>query len=101
LTSSSRRGFVIDTSAAVAVILGEAGSDELMAHLEAATVRLLSTAARAELGIVIETRVWPRGQDIVERFLRGAKIEIVAVDADLAEGAMRAWRRYGSGAESW
>ena len=67
---SSHSGFVIDTSAAVAVILGEAGSNELIAHLEAATVRLLSTATRVELGIVIEARLWPRGQDVVERFLR-------------------------------
>ena len=94
---SSHSGFVIDTSAAVAVILGEAGSNELIAHLEAATVRLLSTATRVELGIVIEARLWPRGQDVIERFLRDAKIEIVAVDADLAERAMRAWRQYGKG----
>ena len=97
MTISPRRGFVVDTSAAVAVILGEAGSDELIALLEAATVRLLSTANRVELSIVIEARLWPRGQDVVERFLGDAKIEIVAVDADLAERAMRAWRRYGKG----
>jgi ribonuclease VapC len=97
LTTSPRRGFVIDTSAAVAVILGEAGSDEIVACLEAATVRLLSTASRVELGIVIEARLWPRGQDVVERFLRDAKIELVAVEADLAERAMRAWRRYSKG----
>lgn len=49
------------------------------------------------MGIVIEARLWPRGQDVIERFLGDAKIEIVAVDADLAERAMRAWRRYGKG----
>ncbi len=79
------------------MILGEAGRDELIAYLETATVRLLSAATRVELGIVIEARLWPRGQDVVERFLRDAKIEIVAVDADLAERAVRAWRRYGKG----
>ena len=79
------------------MILGETGSDELIAHLASSTVRLLSTASRVELGIVIEARLWPRGQDVVERFLRDAKIEIVAVDVDLTERAMRAWRRYGKG----
>ena len=53
----SHSGFVIDTSAAVAVILGETGSDELIAHLASSTVRLLSTASRVELGIVIEARL--------------------------------------------
>src|SRR5215467_8991426 len=88
---------VVDTSAAVAVILGEPGGDELAACLEGALVRLMLTAIRVELGIVIEARLWPRGQDVVDRFLRDAKIEIVAVDADLAERAIRGWRRYGRG----
>jgi uncharacterized protein with PIN domain len=47
----------------------------------------------SELGIVIEARLWPAGQDIVDRFLRDAKVDIVPVDADLAARAMSGWRR--------
>jgi ribonuclease VapC len=97
LTQAAQRGLVVDTSAAVAVILGENGSDDLLAHLERATVRQMAAATRVELGIVIEARLWPFGRDVVERFLRDARIEIVPVDGDLAERAMSSWRRYGKG----
>lgn len=88
---------VVDTSAAVAVILGEPGSEELAACLEDAVARWMPAAIRVELGIVIEARLWPAGQDVVDRFLRDAKIDIVPVDADLAARAMSGWRRYGKG----
>jgi ribonuclease VapC len=97
LTELTRTSLVVDTSAAVAIILGEPGSDELAAHLEEAMARLMPAAIRVELGIVIEARLWPAGQDIVDRFLRDAKVDIVAVDADLAARAMSGWRRYGKG----
>jgi ribonuclease VapC len=97
LTESARRGLVVDTSAAVAVILGEPGSEELAVYLENALTRLMPAAIRVELGIVIEARLWPAGQDVVDRFLRDAKIDIVPVDADLAARAMSGWRRYGKG----
>lgn len=89
--------FVVDTSAAVAIILGEQGSEELAVHLESALARLMPAAIRVELGIVIEARLGSAGQDVVERFLRDASIDIVPVDADLAARAMSGWRRYGKG----
>jgi ribonuclease VapC len=97
LTVPARGSLVVDTSAVVAIILGEPRSEELSAHLENAIARLMSAAIRVELGIVIEARFWPAGQDIVDRFLRDANIDIVPVDADLAARAMSGWRRYGKG----
>jgi ribonuclease VapC len=97
LTDPARRSLVVNTSAAVAVILGEPGSDELAARLEDALARVMPAAIRVELGIVIEARLWPAGQDVVDRFLRDAKIDVVPVDADLAARAMSGWRRYGKG----
>jgi ribonuclease VapC len=97
LTESARGSFVVDTSAAVAIILGEPGSEELALHLENAVARLMPAAIRVELGIVIEARLWPAGQDVVDRLLRDAKIDVVPVDADLAARAMSGWRRYGKG----
>lgn len=97
MTAPGRRGLVVDTSAAVAVILDEPGFDELVGYLEDSLARLMPAAIRVELGIVIEARLWPAGQDAVDRFLRDAKIDIVPVDADLAARAMSGWRRYGKG----
>jgi ribonuclease VapC len=81
----------------VAIILGEPGSEELAVYLEDALTRLMPAAIRVELGIVIEARLWPVGQDVVSRFLRDAKVDIVPVDADLAARALSGWRRYGKG----
>lgn len=97
MTERPPRGLVVDTSAAVAIIFGEPGGDQLAHHLEKAIARLMPAAVRVELGIVIEARLWPGGQDIVDRFLRDANIEIVPVDADLAARAMSGWRRFGEG----
>ncbi len=97
MTEPSGTSLVVDTSAAIAVITGEPGSEDLAACLENAAVRLMPTAIRLELGIVIEARLWPAGQDVVDRFVRDAKIELVSVDADLAARAMSGWRRYGKG----
>lgn len=88
---------VVDTSAAVAILVAEPGSDALIAGIEDAVARFMSAASRVELGIVIEARLGPAGADVVSRFLRDAEIEIVDVDADLAERALGAWRRYGKG----
>ena len=54
MTQPTQKSLVVDTSDAVAVILGEPGSEELAAYLEDALVRLMSAAMRVELGIVIE-----------------------------------------------
>ena len=97
MTEPARGSLVVDTSAAVAVILGELGGEELAAHLENALSRLMPAAIRVELGIVIEARLWPAGQDVVDRFHRDAKLDIVPVDADMAARAMSGWRRYGKG----
>lgn len=97
MTDPARGSLVVDTSAAVAIVLGEPGSEELAVYLENALARLMSAAIRVELGIVLEARLWPAGQDVVDRLLRDAKIDIVPVDADLAARAMSGWRRYGKG----
>jgi ribonuclease VapC len=91
------RSLVVDTSAAVTVIRGEPGADDLAGYLEGSLVRLMSAATRVELGIVIEARLGPAGQDVVARFLRDAKVDVVTLSVEQAERAVSAWRRYGKG----
>ncbi len=97
MTDPGPRAVVVDTSAAVAIILAEPGNGELLACLGAAAVRVMSAATHVELGIVIEARSGPLGADVVTRFMRDAGIEIVDVDAEIADRAVGAWRRYGKG----
>ena len=67
-----------------------------LADVSAARQNARELAAET-LDIVVEARLWPAGQDVVDRFLRDAKIDIVSVDARLAARAMSGWRPYGKG----
>lgn len=97
MTAPAARAVIVDTSAAVAVVLSEPGSDDLVCYLDSAATRLMSATSRVELGIVIEARLGPAGADAISRFLRDAGIEVVDVDIDAADRALSAWRRYGVG----
>jgi ribonuclease VapC len=97
MTAQATRAVVVDTSAAVAILLGESGNDDLVHSLETATARLMSAANRVELGMVIEARLGPAGVDAISRLLRDANIKVVDVDIDAADRALSAWRRYGKG----
>jgi len=97
VTLPTSAGLVVDTSAVVALLQAEDGSDALLDRLDRPGRRLMSAAIRVEPGIVVEARFGPPGQDVVDRFVRDAEIEVVAVDADMADRALQAWLRYGKG----
>ena len=87
---------VVDTSALVAVLLGEPGADLIERKLlESRTV--ISAANRVELGIVIEAKTGPAGTQLLEELLERVKVEVVAIDGELARDAIVGWRRFGKG----
>lgn len=88
---------VVDTSAAVAILTGEPGGEELAEAFGTATPRVMSAATLVELGIVLEARLGPAGNGIVERFLRDGAVDVVAVERDHADRAIEGWRRFGKG----
>jgi ribonuclease VapC len=90
-------GLVVDTSAIMAILLNEPGNAQLIDHLEAASPCLMSAATRVELGIVAEARLGPRAGDLLHRILRDTAVTIADVDADAADRALSAWRRFGKG----
>ncbi|MEQ8718100.1 MAG: type II toxin-antitoxin system VapC family toxin [Acidimicrobiales bacterium] len=87
---------VVDTSAIVAVLFDEDGGREFE-HLLLAEHCVMSAAARVELGIVIEAKTGSAGTQLLEELLGRIAIEIVPVDAEFAEEAIVAWRRFGKG----
>lgn len=97
MTEPFSEPLVVDTSAAVAVILAERGSDWLLVALDEAPARFMSAASKLELGLVVEARLGAGGSDVVVRFLRDARIEVVDVAEADADRALEAWRRYGKG----
>lgn len=87
---------VVDTSALVAILAREPGHVWLSNQLAEASERLISAPTVVELGIVLEARV-PNSMGIAHRLVRDARITIIDFDAELAERAVDAWRRFGKG----
>jgi len=88
---------VIDTSAIVAIALNEADAALIEGRIADDPVRLISAATVLEATIVIEARLGDAGGREFDLWLLKIAAEIVAVDAEQAEAARRAWRRYGKG----
>ncbi|WP_026922299.1 type II toxin-antitoxin system VapC family toxin [Glycomyces arizonensis] len=89
--------FVVDTSAAVAVLSDEPGAEWLADMLAQATAAVMPAATYLELGMVLESRFGLLGTGAAARFVRDAEIEIVDVTAGAAERALEGWRRFGKG----
>ena len=89
-------GVVVDTSALVAIMLGEADREWILDRLHTAERRVIAAPTVVELGIVLEARA-PAAAGIAKRVVRDARIDVESFDADLAERAVDAWRRFGKG----
>jgi len=88
---------VIDTSALVAILLGEAEAPRFAEAIEAAPSRLLSAANLLEASMVVETCKGEAAGRELDLLIYRAGIEIIPVDQEQAEIAREAWRRFGKG----
>lgn len=87
---------VVDTSAIVAVLLEEPGSEAIERELLQGPC-VMSAATRVELGIVVEARAGAAGTQLLEELLARIDIQIAPVDEDQARDALVCWRRFGKG----
>jgi ribonuclease VapC len=88
---------VIDTSALAAIFFHEPERDAFRNAILAASSRLISAATVLEAGMVIEGRRGGGAGREFDLFIVRAQIQIVPIDAELAELARSAWRKYGKG----
>ncbi len=88
---------VVDTSAAVAVILDEPGASALVDALEAADRRVMGSPTLVELGLVLTGKIGPTASGVIDRFLRDAEIDVVDFDREMGQRAFEGWRRFGKG----
>lgn len=86
---------VLDTSAILAILLGEPEASTFVEILSKDAKRLLSAGTALELMIVIEARKGEAGGRELDLLLHRAKIDIVPFDSEQAEIARIAWRRFG------
>ncbi|HEB10015.1 MAG TPA: type II toxin-antitoxin system VapC family toxin [Spirochaetales bacterium] len=88
---------VIDTSAVLAILLGEEEAEQFAKAIAADHKRLMSAFSALETGIVIEARKGPAGAREWDVLLHQAAIDIIPFTSDQYTHARRAWRRYGKG----
>jgi ribonuclease VapC len=88
---------VVDSSAVLAILLGEPERDDYIALLAGADDPLISTATLVEASIVMQVRAGDAGVQDLDDLLAAAGVRPVAVDADQAALARQAFARFGKG----
>lgn len=88
---------VIDTSAIVAIAFDEPEASAFEALIADDDVRLISAATLVEAAIVLETRLGEEGGRELDLWLVKIDAEVIPIDAEQANVARRAWRRFGKG----
>ncbi len=88
---------VVDTSAIVAILLGEEGSEDFVRLLASDARCLMAAPTWLECAIVIMARLGPQGVDAMNALIEGAQIEVAPCDQGLSHVANRAWLEFGKG----
>ena len=88
---------VLDTSALMAILLGEPEARALSEAIAGDPKRLLSAFSALETAVVIEAKRGEAGSRELDLLIHKAKIEIVPLNAEQSELARKAWRYYGKG----
>ena len=88
---------VIDTSALVAIALGEPSRKRLLDALEAAGDRTLSSVSLLEAGIVLRARLGETASALLYQMVDDLVTEVVPFDEIQARRAITAFGRFGRG----
>lgn len=89
---------VVDSSALVAIVLGEPDADALVATMARhAGALTLGAASLVEAGIVVAARHGPDALDDLYRLVDLLQIEVADFDLAQARLAIGAWQRFGKG----
>jgi ribonuclease VapC len=88
---------IIDSSALIAILLGEQEAEPFALAIAAAPRRLVSAFTALESAIVIEAKKGDHGGRELDLLINRAKIEIAPLTSEQMEIARSAWRKYGKG----
>jgi ribonuclease VapC len=88
---------VIDTSALVAILLGEPDAAVFSSAIADAPKRLVSAFCALEAAIVVESKKGEPGGRELDLLLHKARVEILPVSEEQFELARQAWRDFGKG----
>lgn len=88
---------IVDTSALVAVVLGEPDAELLLRRMASAGSLALSAATLTEALIVVEARQGSEASSDLMALIAELEAEVIGFDEAQAELAAAAWRRFGRG----
>ena len=88
---------VVDTSAIVAALSGEAGADHLLDALASSPDTSISSGTLLDARIVLMARYGEEGLRALDLLLHAADVSIVPVSRDQVDVATEGFRRYGKG----
>jgi ribonuclease VapC len=91
---------VLDTSALVAMLLGEPERDRFIAALAEAEDPLISAGTLLEVSIVMQSKLGEAGLVDLDELLATAGVRCVAVDVAQAHAARAAFARFGKGRDA-
>ena len=88
---------VVDTSALVAIVFGEAEREAFLARIDTAERVLVSTVSAVETRMVVHGRRGERAVVLLNDLLHQPPFDLVAPDAQAADVAFAAFVAYGRG----
>ncbi|MCY4612968.1 MAG: type II toxin-antitoxin system VapC family toxin [Nitrospira sp.] len=88
---------IIDTSALLAILLGEPDAGRYEDAIAGAWPRRMSPIALLEAAMVVESRGGAKAGHELDVLLEKAAVELVPVTSEHANAARHAWRRFGKG----
>ena len=88
---------VIDTSAVVAILTGEAESERCVRALDEAESLQMSAASVLEVAMVVESRYGDVARRSFDSWLESSAVEVMVVTRDQVELAKEGFRRFGKG----
>ncbi len=88
---------VIDSSALIAIVLGEPEARQFIRLIRNTPSRKISAAGFIETGIVLKGRTSRAKQELFEKIIRRFHLAIVPVTEEQARIALDAFERYGKG----
>lgn len=88
---------IVDTSALVAIVVGESGFDALVAAIRSADRAAVSAATLVELYAVLDRRVGPEQRRRLDALLEALGLEVLDFTPEHAAIAREAYRDFGRG----
>lgn len=88
---------VVDTSALVAILLGEPSAESLITVLQREPDRRISAASLVEAGMVMQARLGDAGERELDLLVRQLGIVTIPFTAEHVDLARSAFRRFGKG----